>query len=81
MVEVMYFKLKIEAKSNITILDDGWFFVQKGTEVLETALLGGNYYVEFTRGTSYPISLNQDLCLTQEQLELEPKLTTQVPKV
>jgi hypothetical protein len=71
-----YYQLKISGNSSdveIWIVDDQGHPVQKEDGILNTSLLTGKYIVEFGLGTPYyPIKLNQNLQLTQSEIEAGP---------
>lgn len=72
-----YYQLQIQGDSvevAIWIGDDGGHLVQKADGVLSTNLRAGRYIVEFGLGTQcYRIDLNQDLQLTQNEVEAGPR--------
>lgn len=71
-----YFELEIDADSantEIWLGDDAGHFVQKELHVLRTALIPGDYTVEFGLGsTCYPICLRENSRYTQRELEAGP---------
>jgi hypothetical protein len=71
-----YFDLTIFAASPTTkiwLSDDGGHLVQAETGTLRTALLAGEYVVEFELGTStYPISLHEPTELTEADVASGP---------
>ncbi|MCC5904972.1 MAG: hypothetical protein JJU13_02080 [Balneolaceae bacterium] len=71
-----YYKLEIIGKSSdseIWIGDDMGHLVQKAEGKLNTDLLPGKYTVEFELGSQcYPIILNHDTQLTQNEIEAGP---------
>lgn len=78
-----YYQLKIQGNSSnveIWIGDDKGHPVQKEEGMLNTNLLAGKYTVEFDLGSQcYPIKLNQNLQLTQSEIEDGP--TCERPKI
>ncbi len=74
--EQIYYSITIEANSpdtEIWLGDDDGHFVQKETGCLNSSVMPGNYTVEFGLGTRcYPISLNEDMRLTQVEIEAGP---------
>jgi hypothetical protein len=78
-----YFQFKVHGSSSdvgIWIGDSRGHPVQKAEGILNTNLLAGKYIVEFGLGTQcYPIKLNQNLELTQSEIEDGP--TCERPKI
>jgi hypothetical protein len=78
-----YFEIEIEANdptTDIWLADDRGHLVQKEVGVLRSALLPGEYVVEFVLGsTCYPISLHEDRRFTQRDLQTGPTCVRPVP--
>lgn len=71
-----HYQLEIHGSSSdveIWIGDDKGYLVQQEEGILKTRLLPGKYTVEFGLGSQcYPIELDQDLHLTQHEIENGP---------
>jgi len=76
-VNQQYYQLKIHGNSSVVdiwIGDSEGHFVQKELGTLSTSLLAGFYTVEFGLATQrYPIKLDQNLQLTQRDIEAGPR--------
>lgn len=76
MHSVEYIPLEITASHDSTEIwlgDMDGHLVQKETGVLKTALLAGDYVVEFGLGTTnYPVSLHAPVKTSQRDLEAGP---------
>jgi hypothetical protein len=80
-----YYRLTITAtdpNTDIWLVDNLGHLVQKGTGMLDTSLLPGDYAVEFGLGTSmYPIHLENDTCVTQAALGAGPTCPRRIPQL
>ena len=78
-----YFDIEIEGRSpdtEIWLGDDAGHLVQKEVGVFRSSLIPGDYVVEFGLGTTcYPIRLQENLRLTQSEIEAGP--SCERPKV
>ena len=78
-----YLRLEIvgrSTRSEIWLGDDEGHLVQKEIGLLRSSLLPGHYVVEFALGGKcYPIHLEQDLRLSQDQIEKGPTVERPVP--
>lgn len=83
--EKKYYQLVIQGNSpeiDIWLGDDEGHFVQKAQGELRTSLLEGKYIGEFGLGSKcYPINLNHDTWLTQNEIETGPTCERPKPNI